>query len=296
MKLLSVFIVAFISLVCCKPDEQPADPKYVEEINQWHQRRIERLKAKDGWLNLVGRTWLKKGINKFGSAKDNDVIIESDKVPLYMGHFLFEDSTVIIKVDDGIEVLLNGKPVKEIKMIDDQKPDMTVFQYSTIKWNLLVRDTLYGIRFRDLESPVVKNFPGIERFPVNEKWRLTARFQQYIPPKEIIVPNLLGQMNKELSPGAVVFQVGEKFYKIDALDEKDRLFLIFADRTSGEETYGGGRFIYVDKPDSNGNIILDFNKAYNPPCVFTKFATCPLPPKQNYLNLRIEAGEKNFKH
>lgn len=295
MKLLSALSISLIFLFGCK-SEPPADPSYVEEINQWHQKRVDRLKADDGWLNLVGRTWLKQGENKFGSAKDNEVIIESDKVPPYMGVFIFKDSTVIMKVNDGVEVLLNGKPVKEIKMIDDQKPDITVFQYSTIKWNLIIRDTLYGIRFRDLESPLVKNFPGIERFPVTEKWKLTARFQPYIPQKEIIVPNVLGQMNKELSPGAVVFQVGEKFYKIDALEEGNRLFLIFADRTSGEETYGGGRFMYVDKADSNGNIILDFNKAYNPPCVFTKFATCPLPPKQNYLNLRIEAGEKNYGH
>jgi uncharacterized protein (DUF1684 family) len=296
MRIFSIAITILLIFLSCKSEEPTADPKYVEEINQWHQRRIERLKADDGWLNLVGRTWLKQGENRFGSAKDNDVVIESDKVPAYMGVFIFRDSTVIMKVNDGVEVLLDGKPVKEIKMIDDQKPNMTVFQYSTIRWNLIIRDTLYGVRFRDLESPVVKNFPGIERFPVTEKWKLNARFQPYIPPKEIIVPNVLGQMNKELSPGAVVFEVGEKFYKIDALEENDRLFLIFADRTSGEETYGGGRFMYVDKPDSNGNIILDFNKAYNPPCVFTKFATCPLPPKQNYLNLRIEAGEKNYAH
>lgn len=296
MKQLLILYFALILILACKKEEPLADPSYVEEINKWHQKRIERLKAEDGWLNLVGRTWLKLGENKFGSAKDNDVIIESDKVPPYMGVFIFKDSIVIMKVNDGVEVLLNGKPVKEIKMIDDQKPNMTVFQYSTIRWNLIIRDTLYGIRFRDLESPLVKNFPGIERFPVNERWKLTAKFQPYIPPKEIIVPNFLGQMNKELSLGAVVFKVGEKIYKIDALEEGERLFLIFADRTSGEETYGGGRFLYVDKPDSNGNIILDFNKAYNPPCVFTKFATCPLPPKQNYLNLKIEAGEKNFKH
>lgn len=296
MKQLLILYFALILILACKKEEPLADPSYVEEINKWHQKRIERLKAEDGWLNLVGRTWLKLGENKFGSAKDNDVIIESDKVPPYMGVFIFKDSIVAMKVNEGVEILLNGKPIKEIKMIDDQKQNMTVFQYSTIRWNLIIRDTLYGIRFRDLESPLVKNFPGIERFPVNERWKLTAKFQPYIPPKEIIVPNFLGQMNKELSLGAVVFKVGEKIYKIDALEEGERLFLIFADRTSGEETYGGGRFLYVDKPDSNGNIILDFNKAYNPPCVFTKFATCPLPPKQNYLNLKIEAGEKNFKH
>lgn len=292
---LSCLISIFVFYSCKSGAlETKGSPEYLEEIKKWDQRRIERLKAPDGWLNLVGRTWLKPGVNKFGSAKDNDVVIESDKVPAYMGEFIFKDSTVVMKVYDGVNIIHNGKPVKEIVMIDDQKKDMTVFEYGTIKWNLIIRGDQYGIRFRDLESPLVKNFKGIDRFPVNEDWKLTAKFEAYNPPKKIFVPNVLGQIEEELSPGAVVFEKGGKQFRIDAIDEGDRLFLIIADETSGEETYGGGRFIYVDKPDSAGNINLDFNKAYNPPCVFTKYATCPLPPEQNYLKLKITAGEKNY--
>jgi uncharacterized protein (DUF1684 family) len=136
---------------------------------------------------------------------------------------------------------------------------------------------------------------GVERFPVDESWKFNAKFEAYNPPKEIAVPNVLGQISKEKSPGAVVFEREGKTYKIDAVDEgDDNLFLIIADQTNGDETYGGGRFMYVKKPDSTGIIILDFNKAYNPPCVFTKYATCPLPPLQNYLKLGIEAGEKMY--
>jgi hypothetical protein len=296
MKVLTkLFLFAWIlSLTagCSKKDN--ADPAYLKEINDWHAKRIERLKAPDGWLNLVGRTWLKPGINKFGSGKDNEVIIESGKVPANMGVFIFEDSTVTMKINDGVEVLLNGKPVKEILMIDDQKKDMTVFQSGSIKWNLIIRGDKYGIRFRDLESDLVQNFKGIERFPVDQNWKLTARFEAYSPPRKIAVPNVLGQIDEETSPGAVIFSKDEKEFRIEAVDAEDKLFLIIADETSGEETYGGGRFIYVDKPDSTGKIILDFNKAYNPPCVFTKYATCPLPPEQNYLKLKIEAGEKMY--
>uniref|UniRef100_A0A832G7F9 DUF1684 domain-containing protein n=1 Tax=Ignavibacterium album TaxID=591197 RepID=A0A832G7F9_9BACT len=293
MKYIGIFIILVSLLVGCKKTSEE-NPDYVKEINEWHKKRIERLKAPDGWLNLVGRTWLKPGVNKFGSGKDNDVIIESDKVPAYMGEFILKDSIVTMKVYDNVEVLLDGKPVKEIVMIDDQKKDMTVFQYGTIKWNLIIRGDKYGIRFRDLESPLVKNFKGIERFPVNSGWKFVAKFEAYSPPKKIFVPNVLGQIEEEFSPGAVVFEKDGKNFRIDAIDEGEKLFLIFADETSGEETYGGGRFLYVDKPDSSGNLILDFNKAYNPPCVFTKYATCPLPPEQNYLKLRIEAGEKNY--
>jgi uncharacterized protein (DUF1684 family) len=180
-------------------------------------------------------------------------------------------------------------------MIGDTKKDMTVFQCGPIKWNLIVRDTLYGIRFRDLESEAVKNFQGIERFPINENWRVSTEFEAYDPPKKIKVPNVLGQVDEELSPGAVVFTKDNQTYRIETIDAGDRLWLIFADGTSGEETYGGGRFLYTDsKADSTRKVIVDFNKAYNPPCVLTKFATCPLPPKENYIKLRVTAGEKTW--
>ncbi|MFN3694955.1 MAG: DUF1684 domain-containing protein [Ignavibacterium sp.] len=296
LKLVVISLISTFLICSCNPEkiEEKGSPEYIQEINNWDQKRIERLKAPDGWLNLVGRSWLKPGVNKFGSAKENDVIVESDKVPAYIGEFIFKDSVVIMKVYDGVQVLLNGNPVKEIIMIDDQKKDMTVFEYGTVRWNLIIRGDKYGIRFRDLDAPLVKNFKAIERFPINEDWKLTARFEEYNPPKKIFVPNVLGQIEEELSPGAVVFEKDGDTFRIDAIDEGERLFLIIADETSGVETYGGGRFLYVDKPDSTGKIILDFNKAYNPPCVFTKYATCPLPPEQNYLKLKITAGEKNY--
>jgi hypothetical protein len=289
---LLIFILATILGCTQKPT---ADPNYVKEINEWDHKRINRLKADDGWLNLVGRFWLEQGESTFGSAKDNDIVVESSKLPEYIGSFFFVDSIVTFKAKDGVEVLHNGNQIKEIVLIDDQKKDITVLQIGSIKFNLIVRDTLYGIRFRDLNSDLVKNFKGVERFPIDESWKINAKFEAYNPVKEIDVPNVLGQISKEKCPGAVVFERDGKIYRIDAVDEgEDKLFLIIADKTSGEETYGGGRFIYVNKPDSTGTILLDFNKAYNPPCVFTKYATCPLPPLQNYLKLKIEAGEKVY--
>lgn len=294
MKYLVFFLLFLFTFFGCKSAPE-ANPEYVKEINEWDAKRVSRLKADDGWLNLVGRFWLKEGENTFGSGKNNDIVVESSKLPESIGSFLFVDSTVIFKAKENIEVLHQGKPIKEIVMIDDQKKDMTVLEIGTIKFNLIIRDTLYGIRFRDLNSDLVNNFKGIERFPIDESWKIKARFEPYNPPKEIEVPNVLGQISKEKSPGAVVFERDGKSFRIDAVDEGgERLFLIIADETSGEETYGGGRFMYVNKPDSSGTIILDFNKAYNPPCVFTKYATCPLPPAQNYLKLRIEAGEKMY--
>lgn len=295
-KSFSLLILIVLMVFACKP-KPTADPNYVKEINEWDAKRVNRLKADDGWLNLAGRFWLKQGESTFGSAKDNDLIVESESFPQHAGTFLFVDSTVTFKANNDVRALFNGNSVEEIKLIDDQKKDITVLQIGSIKLNLIVRDTLYGIRFRDLNSELVKSFKGIERFPIDESWKLNAQFEAYNPPKEIVVPNVLGQISKEKSPGAVVFEREGKTYRIDAVDEGDgNLFLIIADETTGDETYGGGRFMYVNKPDSTGTIILDFNKAFNPPCVFTKYATCPLPPLQNYLKLRIEAGEKVYGH
>jgi uncharacterized protein (DUF1684 family) len=293
LKSFLLFSVLIFAFACTQ--KPSADPKYVKEINEWDAKRVNRLKADDGWLNLVGRFWLEKGESTFGSSKDNDIVVESSKLPEHIGSFIFEDSVVTFRALDGVNVMLGDMYVKEIVLVDDQKSDVTVLQIGSVKFNLIVRDTLYGIRFRDLKSDLVKNFKGVERFPIDESWKITAKFESYNPVKEIDVPNVLGQISKEKSPGAVVFERDGKTHRIDAVDEGgDRLFLIIADQTSGEESYGGGRFMYVNKPDSTGTIILDFNKAYNPPCVFTKYATCPLPPLQNYLKLRIEAGEKVY--
>jgi uncharacterized protein len=293
LKSFIIYSVLILTIACTQ--KPTADPNYVKEINEWDQKRINRLKADDGWLNLVGRFWLKQGESTFGSSKDNDIVVVSSKLPEHIGSFFFVDSTVTFKAKDGVEVLHNGNAVKEIVLVDDQKKDITILQIGSIKFNLIIRDTLYGIRFRDLNSELVKNFKGAERFDIDESWKITAKFEAYNPVKEIDVPNVLGQISKEKCPGAVVFERDGKTHRIDAVDEgEDKLFLIIADQTSGDETYGGGRFIYVNKPDSTGTILLDFNKAYNPPCVFTKHATCPLPPLQNYLKLRIEAGEKVY--
>ena len=293
LKSFIIYSVLIFTIACTQ--KPTADPNYVKEINEWDQKRINRLKADDGWLNLVGRFWLKQGESTFGSAKDNDVVVESSKLPEHIGSFIFEDSIVTFRALDGVDVMLGDMSVKEIVLVDDQKNDVTVLQIGSVKFNLIVRDTLYGIRFRDLNSDLVKNFKGVDRFPIDESWKIIAKFEAYNPVKEIDVPNVLGQISKEKSQGAVVFERDGKTHRIDAVDEGgDKLFLIIADQTSGEETYGGGRFIYVSKPDSTGTILLDFNKAYNPPCVFTKYATCPLPPLQNYLKLKIEAGEKVY--
>ena len=291
--LFSILFITFLTIYSCKNEnlETKGTPEYISEIQQWHQKRIARLKEETGWLNLVGLFWLKEGENNFGSAKDNDIVFPSG--PEHIGSLSLNDSTVTINVLPDVSVLNNGKPVNKMILKDDHTGDPTILALGSLRWYIIKRTKGYAVRLRDLNAKLLKTFKDIERFPVNVDWRIEAKFVKYDPPKKITIPDIIGTAEVENSPGAVVFTKDNQTYRMDALDAGgNRIWFIFADETSGIETYGAGRFLYTDKPDSNGIVILDFNEAYDPPCVFTRFATCPLPPKDNYLKLRITAGEK----
>lgn len=284
--------ILLMSLSCSKKEpESKGSPEYIAEIEQWHNKRIERLRKENSWLNVVGLYWLKEGKNSFGSSEENDIKFPLNS-PSIIGNIALDDSIVVFKSADKVNVTINGKVVTEAVLKEDLTGVPTILDLGSLRWFIIKRDDRYGIRLRDLALPLVKEFDGIDRFPVNEDWKITATFEVYEPPKVISLPTQLGTVKEEPSPGVVVFEKDGQTYSIDAVDTGKRLWLIFADETSGEETYGAGRYLYIDKPDSTGKVIVDFNLAYNPPCVFTKFATCSFPPKQNFLKLRITAGEK----
>lgn len=294
-KLTSLAILFIIILAASGCSEKKPEPKgtaeYIAEIEQWHQKRIERLKDENGWLTLVGLYWLKEGDNIFGSDKSNDIIFP-ENAPKNIGKINLKDSIITLKVNEEVNVTIEDKSIKEIKLEHDLTGNPTILDLSSFRWYIIKRGDRYGIRLRDINAPLRNKFDGIERFPVNEDWKITASFEVYDPPKVISLPTQMGTVVEEPSPGAVVFKKGGQTYRIDAVDTGRRLWLIFADETSGKETYGAGRYLYIDKPDSSGKTIVDFNLVYNPPCVFTKYATCSFPPKQNFLKLRIAAGEK----
>lgn len=290
--MLSVFL-SFMTISCKESLVQNADPAYLSEIEQWHAKRIENLKKENSWLNLVGLYWLKEGENKFGSARDNNIVFPAKALD-YIGTFTLKDSVVTIKILPGVKVLLNDLEASEMAMQNDLTGNPTTLRLDSFKWFIIKRGERYGIRLRDLDAPLLKEFKGIDRFPVNKDWHIEAKFVPYNPPKKIMVPNILGDSDEEIVFGKLVFKIKDKEFSLDPIDSGDKFFIIFADETNGESTYGAGRFLYADKPDSSGKVKLDFNKAYNPPCVFTKYATCPLPPEQNRLGIKITAGEKSF--
>jgi uncharacterized protein (DUF1684 family) len=290
----SVFIFSILLIGCSESFNEKGSTEYISSIKKWNETRLENLKKEDGWLNLVGLYWLKEGENKFGSDKSNDIVFPEKNAEKFMGSFFLKDSVITLIVNQGVIIKTENSVVEKMKLRYDLQGNPSVLEYESLRWFIIKRGDKYGVRLRDLEADLVRSFSGIETFPINEDWRIEAKFDEYKPPKEIEIPNILGTIEKEKSPGAILFMKGSKEYKLDVTDAGNSYFIVFADLTSGNETYGAGRFLYVDKPDSSGEIYIDFNKAYNPPCAFTKYATCPLPPKQNHLKLEITAGEKNF--
>ncbi len=294
LKLMALFIILLSFISACNQYKEKGSPEYIKEINNWHKRRIENLKKENGWLNLVGLFFLKEGESTFGSSKENDFVIDDQSLVSKICTFVLKDSLVKMIVSDNVVVTVKDSPVTEIYLKHDLTGDPTIVSFKNYRWFIIKRGNKYALRVRNLDAPLVKSFEGIVRFPVNESWRIKAEFIPYNQVREIEIPSIIGIPEKEISPGKVRFKIKDQTYELEAIDSGDKLFFVFADETNGEETYGAGRFLYADKPDSNNVVILDFNKAYNPPCAFTKYATCPLPPPQNFLKIEITAGEKKF--
>jgi hypothetical protein len=237
---------------------------------------------------------LSEGSNRFGSADDNDLVFPAE-APEFAGAFVLEDGEVRIEVAGDVEITTGGAPVTSAVLESDADGVPTVLEMGFLHFYVIERAGKLYVRVKDLQSERLKQFDGIDRYPVDAAWRINARFEPYDPPRSVRVPNVLGGEFVEECPGRVEFEVGGKTCSLEPLSASGgRLFLVFGDATSGLETYGGGRFLYADPPTEDGEVILDFNKAYNPPCAFSPYATCPLPPEANRLSVRIEAGEKNW--
>src|SRR6266567_998003 len=298
LAVMAICLVAAILTNSCarKPAKSQIDANaYAQELSQWQRKRWADLKSETGWLTLVGLFWLKEGENKFGSDGANEIVIP--KLAAHAGSFRLEKNVVRLDASQpGFTV--DGKPIKslELKTDDDDKP--TIVRFDSMSFQIIKRGEKLGVRVKDSQNPDRLNFKDTEFYPADLKWRIDAQFEPYSPPKPMPITNVLNMESTESSPGAIKFTVDGREYRLDAITEKDepRLFMIIADKTSGKETYPAGRYLYVDPPDASGRVIIDFNKAYSPPCAFTKFATCPLPPRQNRLPFAIEAGEKYKKH
>lgn len=283
------------SLLCCLASFCLADDNYKNEIDTWHSKRIDRLKAESGWLSLVGLYWLADGDNTFGSSGKNKVQFPEGTIAASAGTFNLTDSIVKMTVNDGVDITVDGETTKESILLSPETDQAPVASCQNLRWTIIKRDNKFGVRLRDLKSPKIAEFKGIDRYKVDEKWKVEAILINDTNQKTIPITNVLGQTNQTPIAGKLVFTLNGTEYTLDALDEGSDLFIIFGDPTNEDDTYASGRFLYAKHPEEGQNkVVLDFNKSYNPPCAFTDFATCPLPPKQNILPIPIKAGEKRF--
>jgi uncharacterized protein (DUF1684 family) len=269
---------------------------YSREIEHWRAQRIARLTAPDGWLSLTGLHWLEPGPNTLGSAADNAIVLA--KAPAHLGTIEWrDDDTMILRLASDGGVLVDGETTSETTVRDDRESNPTRVSFGSVNFVVIDRGGRKALRVRDGEAATRTQFAGIESFRPDPSWRIVADWVPFDPPHTLETANVIGQMERYPVPGKAVFERDGRRHELLPVIEvrgDTQLFLIFADGTSGRETYGAARFLYADPP-RDGRIVLDFNKAYNPPCAFTAFATCPLAPPENRLDLRVTAGEKKYR-
>jgi uncharacterized protein (DUF1684 family) len=290
MKPFAALSLALLLVAGCR--EKPMEPPSADaenhraEIAKWQEQRAERLKSEYGWLSLIGLFWLNEG--------DNVISLPSAGSPTVKVSRRGPAVTLV----PNPAMMIDGKPVTApVELHDDTDPNgATSVQMGSVRFQVIKRGERYALRVRDSQAPTRTHFQGLDYFPTDAKWRVEARYEPYKPEKKIPITDVTGMTSDSIAPGALVFTVDGHEYRIDPVIEEgsDELFIIFKDATSRDETYQPGRYLYAAKPGPNGKTIIDFNKAYNPPCSFTPFATCPLPPPQNRLPIRIEAGEKRY--
>ncbi|MEQ1763740.1 MAG: DUF1684 domain-containing protein [Pyrinomonadaceae bacterium] len=267
---------------------------YENEILNWRAKYQEKLLADDGWLTVAGLSWLLEGVNTVGNGETYDVRLTASFGGAKFGEITLARDSAKLSVENGVTATVAGQPVGAIELSPKEgKPP--IIEVGSQSFFLIKREDRIGIRVRDRKNPSRLNFAGLSWYSVDPAFRVEADFEPFDEPREILVPNVLGGNFKYKSPGLLVFRIKGKKYTLQPVEEGEKLFIIFRDSTSRSETYGAGRFLYSAKP-VDGKVTLDFNKAENPPCAYTPFATCPLPPPQNRLSVAIKAGEKRFDH
>lgn len=272
----------------------PADSSYERSVAKWRSDYETYLKSADGWLTVSGLFWLHDGENRFGSDPLNDIVVHDPSLPPDAGDFTLQNGKTTVHLKPGVKMTLNGKPVESAELKPDSRTDrlhigdLTLYVHSS--------GERYAIRLKDKNSALRKNFTGLHWFPVDESYRVNARYVAYEKPKPVVIQNIIGDSGTDSLSGYVTFMLRGQEYRLEAeQDDKGALSFVFRDLTSGKETYPAARFLDAEAP-RDGSVVLDFNEAYNPPCAYNPYTTCPLPPPGNRLRTEIRAGEQMYKH
>jgi len=269
---------------------------YEAELAEWQAQRVARLTAPDGWLSLIGLHFLREGEQRVGSLAESDIVLAAG--PSSLGVIDLQPSgRVMLRVTPGAGVHVDGREVLSAELIPQgrgPRGETTTVSCGSMSFYVIVRGGRMALRVQDTAAPRRMEFAGIERFATDESWRIEARWEAFGAPREVTITNTLGQESRALVMGRAVFDREGRRLTLLPLQETlgEPLFFIIADETSGHESYGPARFVYADPPDESGRLVIDFNKAINPPCAFTPYATCPLPPAENVMPVAVRAGEK----
>jgi len=271
-----------------------SDASYSEALLAWKRKRLSSIAGEDGWITLVARAWLRPGDNRFGSDAKNELVLPVDRAPALAGTITLVAGTLRVKIAPGVTVLSAGQPMNEQVIADDRDQQPTLMTLGSLTMHVIKRQDRYALRVKDREHPARKTFGGLHYYPTDPSLRVRAKLSPSAAGKTLPIVNILGQTEAMPMAGTLQFSLGGVAYTLDAVREAgdDELFILFKDETAGHGTYPSGRFLYTPLPTAEGTVELDFNRAFNPPCAFTAFATCPIPPAQNRIGRRIEAGEK----
>jgi uncharacterized protein len=286
--LVAVVLVAAAVLALRASAESP-DSAYVQEFEKWKAEQTDDLKT--NWLSLAGLFWLKAGTNTFGSDASNTIVFP--KGPPHAGEFVLEGKNVTLHLPPDTKATIGGKAATTAKLDPDTSNHATKVEMGSLVFHVIVRGEKVGIRVKDRESAAAHDFNGMMFYPLDLNYRITATWLPSNGHKKVAIPTAIGDASEQITPGTVQFKVNGTDVTLTALggDPKTGLFFVFNDATAKSDTYPGGRFLATGAVEAS-KVVLDFNRAYNPPCAVTPYATCPLAPKENRLTVAIPAGEK----
>jgi uncharacterized protein (DUF1684 family) len=302
-----VAMLAFSQSLAAGADSKNSDDQgsWQRDLLAWRAQRATNLQAPEGWLSLIALGWLKEGDNSFGSAEDSRVQI-AGKAPAHIAVVRWDKEKGTLRLLPPAEgfpkdLLVDGQPAKDQALLADDAEKPSKLTIGALTVIVIHRDDQFALRVKDLEAPTRLGFHGLRWYEPNASYRIHARWIPYNPPKVLDIPTVLGTTTHMPAPGAAEFTLDGKVVRLEPVLEDPKstdLFFIMRDATSKTTTYGAGRFVYTELPDHGvtqpGEVWLDFNRLVNPPCAFTAYATCPLPPPQNRLGVPIPAGERRY--
>jgi len=293
----SLIVVAFLAFTRLAAAADPSAANYEQSVAAWRTEHETWLKAEDGWLTVVGLAWLKEGVNWVGSAPGSEISLPKS-APSCVGRITVKNDRVYFTPERGVSVALNGKPARASYLKPELASKGDVVSVGSVKFFLIRRENKLAIRIKDNRSAARLQFAGSRWYPVDSSWRVQATYVPWDKPHPLIFETAVGLKEHNQSPGYVRFERNGMEYRLEPVIDENELRFVIRDETSGKTTYSASRFLYADPPKTGlrtaGPIELDFNRAENPPCVFTDFATCPLPPPQNRMSMAVTAGEQMY--